>query len=296
MKKSLTYYLLLLVLKLKGVKKGFSSAPLDYLKLRKEDVHKPKSKWFRPLELAQFHVLKTLVSEIKAQQPSEELLIFIHGGAYVSGPAQHHWEAIRTIAQQTNLTTWMCDYPKAPEHKITEISENIDAVYDLALEKYDAQKITLIGDSVGGSLIAALTQRLIRQEKPLPHKIILLSPVIDATISNPEIEEVDKIDPMLSKPGVLSAKKMCAANNDLEDVMISPTNGSFKNFPPTILFLAENDLTYPDQQLLVEKLTQADVKFEIILGKEMPHIWPILPVMYEAKLALKEIIKRLKPQ
>ena len=119
---------------------------------------------------------------------------------------------------------------------------------------------------------------------------------MDATMSNSEIEKVDLIDPILSKKGVLSAKKMCAENNDLKDVLISPIHGSFEKFPETILFLAENDITYPDQKLVVEKLKQAHVKLTVVEGKNMPHIWPFLPVMKEAKQALKTIIELLKKQ
>ncbi|NQX82024.1 MAG: alpha/beta hydrolase fold domain-containing protein, partial [Flavobacteriaceae bacterium] len=93
--------------------------------------------------------------------------------------------------------------------------------------------------------------------------------------------------------GVLSAKKMCAENDDLENVMISPINGSFDNFPNTILFLAKNDITYPDQQLATQKLIKAKVNIKVIEGDGMPHIWPFLPVMKEAKNALKEIINIL---
>ena len=116
---------------------------------------------------------------------------------------------------------------------------------------------------------------------------------MDASLTNPEIDKLDKLDPVLSKVGVLSAKKMCVINDDLRNEMISPLNGNFDNFPNTILFLAENDITYPDQLLTVEKLSNANIDFEVIIGKGMPHIWPFLPVMKEAKTALKEIIERI---
>jgi acetyl esterase/lipase len=76
--------------------------------------------------------------------------------------------------------------------------------------------------------------------------------------------------------------------------MISPINGSFHGFPNTVLFLAKNDIMYPDQRLAVQKLQDANVPLEVINGENMPHIWPFLPVMKEAKLALTEIIDRLK--
>lgn len=119
---------------------------------------------------------------------------------------------------------------------------------------------------------------------------------MDASMSNADIEKIDDIDPMLSKKGVLSAKKMCAGNNDLKSVMISPLYGSFEKFPHTILFLAENDITYPDQKLAVQKLIEAKINLELIEGKNMPHIWPFLPVMKEAKISLNKIIRTLNNQ
>ena len=293
MKKSLSYYLTLFVIKLTGVKKDFSKDPIDYKKIRRADIHRPKGNFFGKNEARHFKVLNSSITEIKQKKDSNKLLLFIHGGAFISGPAKHHWDTIKEILKHTDQTVWMCDYPKAPENKILTISENIDQIYHTALESYPAKQITLIGDSVGGTLIIALMQRLVQKSLALPLKIILVSPVMDATMSNPEIEELDKIDPMLSKVGVCSAKKMCAQNGDLEDAMISPINGSFANFPTTILFLATNDITSPDQKLAVQKLKDAKADIKVIEGEGMPHLWPFLPVMKEAKTALNEIINLL---
>ena len=293
MKHSLTYYLTLFVIKLKGIKRDFSKDPIDFKKIRKEDIHEPNGKFFMQNNIGNFRISNSLITEIGQDKLSDKLLIFVHGGAFISGPAKHHWDTIKEISKQTNHTIWMCDYPKAPENKITEISENIDLIYKTALEQYDAKHISLIGDSVGGTLVTALTQRLVLRNMELPNNIILVSPVMDATLSNPEIAEIESKDPMLSKVGVVSAKKMCAENGDLANVLISPINGSFDKFPDTILFLAEHDITYPDQLLTVQKLNKAGVKVELIEGKGMPHIWPFLPVMKEAKKALFQIIDKL---
>ena len=293
MNKSTTYYITLLVIKLKGIKKAFSKSPIDYKKIRKEDVLLPKSNFFKKKEVNSFSILKTLITEVKSKDTSEKLLIYIHGGAFISGPAKHHWDSLREISKQSQQTIWMCNYPKAPEHKISEISKNIDAVYQHALKHFKGKQITLVGDSVGGTLATALTQRLIQNKSELPSKIILISPVMDATMSHKDIAIIDKRDPMLSKKGVLSAKMMCAENNDLKSSLISPIHGDFKEFPKTILFLAENDITYPDQLLAVQKMKASHVNIEVIKGNDMPHIWPLLPVMKEAKTALNQIIERL---
>ncbi len=290
---SLSYYLTLFVLKLKGIKKTFSIDPIDVQKIRKEDVHYPKASFFKKQTVRSFSISDSLITEVQQAQKSRKLLIFIHGGAFISGPAQHHWDSLKGIHKQTNHTIWMCDYPKAPENTITSLSNNIDEVFKTALEQYEPSQIILFGDSVGGTLITALIQRLVENKSLLPKKIILVSPVMDATLSNPQIDALDPIDPMLSKKGVLSAKKMCAEKNDLKDPKISPLYGSFQNFPHTVLFLASKDITYPDQVLAVAKLRKNKTPLAIIEGSNMPHIWPLLPVMKEAKTALKELINHI---
>lgn len=291
MKNSLSFYVTIWIIRLKGLKKIFSGSPIDYKKLRKDDVHRPKSRFLKQNITAGFNVLQSRITEIRRQEGSERLLLFIHGGAFISGPSKHHWDTVETISRRTDYTIWMCDYPKAPEYTIDTISENIDAVYRLAMDKFDPHMLVLAGDSVGGTLVTALVQRLSPDD--VPARIILVSPVADATLSNPDIDAIDKKDPMLSKKGVLSAKEMAAGQSGLTDPSISPVNGNFQHFPETTLFLAENDITYPDQKRLVEKLRDAGVKYKVVTGHNMPHIWPFLPVMKEAKHALHKIVLML---
>ena len=293
MKHSLSFYLTRFIIKLKGIKKNFSQDPIDWKKIRGEDIHQPKGAFFNSKLVNRFTVSQTLITEIQQPNPSDQLLLFIHGGAFVSGPTQLHWDVIKAIHKATNHTIWMCDYPKAPESNILHISNNIDSVYCAALETYDAMNITLIGDSVGGTLATALVQRLIKANEPVPQKLILVCPVFDASFSNPAIAAIDQTDLILSKAGALSAKRMCAGPFDLSHEMISPLHGSFHNFPNTILLLATNDITYPDQKRAIEKLASSHVPLQIITGADMPHIWPYLPVMKEAKVALGAIIEHV---
>lgn len=294
MKQSLSYYITLFIIKIKGVKKDFNHDPIDFKKIRKEDIHHPSSKFFKRNLLRTFKISDSLISEIGKDQCSDRLLIFIHGGAFISGPAKHHWNTVKEIAKKMDCKIWMCDYPKAPENEITKISENIDAIYSEAQKKYEANQISILGDSVGGTLATALVQRLILKKLKLPAKLILVTPVMDASMSNPKIKTFEKIDPMLSKKGVLSAKKMCAGNKDLKDQMISPLYGNFEGFPSTVLFLAKKDILYPDAKLAEIKMKKSNVNMKVIEGENMPHIWPFLPVMKEAKTSLNQMIRLIK--
>lgn len=293
--KSLTYYLLSSVIKLKGVKKIFSELPIDYQILRKDDIHSPTKRDVLGLDFQSFMIKKSKITEIfPKEESSEYVVIYCHGGASVYGPTDLHWNSIAQIVKQTNIKAFLVDYPKAPEHQITEINENIDAIYDDILTKYSSKNIILLGDSIGGMLLILLVQRLIKNTKPLPKSIILLSPVLDASMTNPAIEKIDELDIMLSRKGVLSAKTMCAGNISLQSDEISPIYGSFKNFIPTYLFTATHDIMYPDTELFIQKLRAENIPIHVYEGEGMPHIWAFLPVMSEAKKALNQMIDILK--
>ena len=293
--KSLTYYLLSTVIKLKGIKKTFSKLPIDYQKLRKDDIHSPNKKDVKGLDFQSFMIKKSKVTEIFPKgESSENVIIYCHGGASVYGPTDLHWNSIAQIVRQTNIKVFLVDYPKAPEHQIIEINENIDAVYDDILTKYLSKNTILLGDSMGATLLILLVQRLIKNSKPLPKSIILLSPVLDASMKNPEIENIDKLDIMLSRKGVLSAKTMCAGNISLQSEEISPIYGNFKNFVTTYLFTATYDIMYPDTEIFIQKLRAENIPIHVYEGEGMPHSWAFLPIMSEAKKALNQIINILK--
>ncbi|MCH2044566.1 MAG: alpha/beta hydrolase [Saprospiraceae bacterium] len=280
------------VLKLMGVKKIFAKAPMDYKKLRKMDVKKVPKGLKRKFGVATFRILDSEITSISPKEKAKKLtpILYLHGGAFVSGPSKHHWDSIATIVKKAKRTVWLIDYPKAPEANIHQISENIDHIYEQVLDKFEEAPI-LMGDSAGGNLILTLTQRLIQRKQPLPKCLIAMSPVVDASMSNPKIREIDKKDPMLSHDGALSAKAMCAKDLDLRDPMMSPLFGNFQGFPPITLFLAGRDILYPDAKLMLAKLREANVSLDLIEEQEMPHVWPVLPIMREAREALNHIIK-----
>lgn len=288
----ITYYLIALVIRLKGVKKVFSKTPIDYLKLRKDDIHKPKSSDVLDLNFQTLLIEKSLITEILPKEnQSENIILYCHGGASIYGPTDLNWNSIAKIVKSTNIKAYLVDYPKAPEHQITEINQNIDAVYEHLLSKHHAKNVILLGDSMGGTLLILLVQRLIKSGKSLPKTVILLSPVLDCSMTNPDIEVIDKQDIMLSKAGVISAKKMCAGEVDLQSSEFSPLYGSFKNFIPTYIFMGENDIMQPDEALFVSRLKAENIPVEVFEGKGMPHIWAFLPVMKEANVALKQMIE-----
>ncbi|GAA4271517.1 alpha/beta hydrolase [Aquimarina gracilis] len=288
---SFGYFLVKLVLKLKGEKQSWSEDPINYKKKRKQNIRVPNRWLLQGCTFDQKDIGKNRVTQIipKNEQGSG-LLIYCHGGAFVYGPTRENWVALAKIAKQSRTRAWMIDYPKAPENTIDTITQSVYQAYQEATKTYNPSNIGLMGDSAGGSLILTLTQRLVKEAKELPKQLIPITPIVDASVSNPKIKEIDKIDPILSLKGVLSANKMCVGDLSLEDPLISPLYGDIDKLPPIYLFMATDDILTPDQELFIEKIRKVNGNIEVITGKGLPHVWPILPIMKEAKEAIRRIV------
>lgn len=295
--KSISFYIVTTYVKLKGIKSIFLIAPLNYFKLRKADIKIPSKKLLSKQEFKTIGINKSTLTEIIPHdiKEDENVILYCPGGAFVYGPTDINWKFCAKIAKDTHLRTFLIDYPKAPEVQIEEINGNIDAVYNYLAAQKLIKNIVLIGDSVGGTLLMLLVQRLLESACAIKSdRLILISPVVDSSMTNPTIWDRDKNDIMLSINGVLSAKQMCAGDIDLKSDIISPIYGSFKNFISTYLFIAENDIMQPDQELLVDKMIAENSNVSVYRGQSMPHIWPLLPFMKEAKDALNIIIKNIE--
>jgi len=291
---SLSYHIVLAALRWKGVKKLFEQSPVDYKQLREDDLPIPNRWLLGNNSIEQFtftdDVLITRMLPRKKKN-DQQVVLYLPGGAFISGPNLLSWWGISHLVKHTGITAWVVDYPKAPEHKIDYICTQIDKVYAQACQQFGAQNITLLGDSAGGNLGLTLLQRLVKKGEPLPAQFIGISPAVDATFSNPLIDTVDPKDPMLSKAGIKSAKDMCVGHRSYDDPIISPIHGSFEGLPPTHLFIGEYDILFPDQQKAVKKMRAAGVDLSVVVGKEMPHVWPLLPFLREGKQALSAIQK-----
>ncbi|WP_251352985.1 steryl acetyl hydrolase, partial [Staphylococcus aureus] len=73
------------------------------------------------------------------------------------------------------------------------------------------QNIVVMGDGSGGALALSFVQSLLDAHKPLPNKVYLISPILDATLSNKDISEtLIEQDAVLSQFGVNEIMKKWA--------------------------------------------------------------------------------------
>ena len=73
-----------------------------------------------------------------------------------------------------------------------------------------------------------------------------------------------------------------------KDPRVSPIDGDLSGLGRVTLTAGTWEILYPDIMLFAEKLKQAGVDCNLIIGERMIHCYPICPIP-EAKPVLKEI-------
>lgn len=117
------------------------------------------------------------------KQRRDDVLLFFHGGGWVSGDIESYTPACATMARLTGCVVASVDYRLAPEHPFPAGLEDCYRVARLLLEDprrsgvEDADRIVLVGDSAGGNLAAAVSLLLKERGHRGASRQILLYPV-----------------------------------------------------------------------------------------------------------------------
>ncbi len=231
------------------------------------------------------------VSALKDRK--KKYIFFLHGGAYAANFTPGHWFLIGALVDKLKCTVIAPDYPLAPEHQVEEVFEMIVPVYKNLIDRVGASHVTLMGDSAGGGLALALSQYFYLNQIAQPADLYLLSPWLDAVLDNPDILNIDKLDPILNIKGLQDAGKAYAGELDRRDPLVSPLFGSLEGLPDITLYTADNDILMPDCKKLKEKAVAMGHKLDFHEIKGLFHDGMIYPTP-EGKKVRHMIFNSLK--
>ena len=119
--------------------------------------------------------------EKKADSQERKLLLFIHGGGWVTESIDNYERICARLADATGQYVVSVEYRLAPEDKFPA---GLEDCYAVAKALYSGQfvlnvkpeNITLIGDSAGGNLCAALSLMARDRKEFMPSRQILIYP------------------------------------------------------------------------------------------------------------------------
>lgn len=246
---------------------------------------KPKSVQLRAAENCPL----TGVWAIPENAAAQKVILYSHGGSYVSGSPATHEPIIARLAQQSGLAVFAYDYRLAPENPYPAALEDaLTAVEYLEAAGYPTAQTAFCGDSAGGGLTLALVMALRDRGKTLPAAVCVISPWTDLTESNDSHFANGAIDPLISSEELRDMALLYAGDHDLHEPYLSPLFGDFTGFPPTLIHVGTNEVLLDDSRELAVRMDAQGAEVDIDIYEGMWHVWHMFDIP-EARAAIRKI-------
>ncbi|MBR1597281.1 MAG: alpha/beta hydrolase [Lachnospiraceae bacterium] len=258
------------------------------------------------------------------------IVMYIHGGGFVSGSAASSRGYCSMLAKATGYKVVAVDYRLAPENPYPSGLDDCYEMFCKLAQKYPKAEIVLCGESAGANLCLALCHRINAEcddsgiygcndeknsdncdELEQAHDdieidkriaaVIVHSPFMDFTGSLSRGEH--EVDDFTVKEGCLPAlNEIYVGKHNADDSCVSPLYGYYKNFPPTFITCDYNETLYADSMELYHMCEDAGVDVRMIqmqgafhafatMGTGTPETMKILEDM---KLFIKKSIHKNK--
>ena len=202
--------------------------------------------------------------------PTRRHVFYLHGGGYALEASPFHKEIQERFVKRYNLKVSYFDYPLAPENTAEKTVPLTEMAFRQLAYLYPDDCFFLFGDSAGGGLAMSLAQHLRNIDLPKrPKKIALASPWLDASLSDPRSQELQKKDVLLEKDLLAEAGENYAGELPLTDPMVSPIYGNFDQLGKLLVVAGTDEILYPDVLRLQDRIkrsTGTTMRLEVVEG------------------------------
>lgn len=228
------------------------------------------------------------------------VIIFFHGGGWVTGNIDSYTNVCVNMANQTRNRVISVDYRLAPENPFphgledcyyatAEIFKNLD------LLKCKESDITLVGDSAGGNLAAAVSLMARDKGDFLPKRQILIYPATynDHTDNSPfpSIKENGR-DYLLTSRQIQDYMDLYAPDHEdrLSPYLAPLLAEDLSNQPDTLIITAQYDPLRDEGEAYGKRLKEAGNIVKMYRMKDAVHGFFSLPWKSEYVIRSYEII------
>jgi acetyl esterase/lipase len=204
--------------------------------------------------------------------------VYVHGGAWVNQIHPLHWRLVAGLAVRSGTAVTVPIYPLAPVGTAATVVPPVADLVAALVDRYGAGHVAALGDSAGGQIVLSAAMLLRDRGLPPLHRTVLISPALDLTLANPEIDLVEPQDPWLARPGTRAAIELWRGDLSIKDPLVSPLFGELTGLGPLTVFSGTRDITSPDTRLLVGRARAAGVQVDHHEEEGLVHVHPLLPV------------------
>lgn len=204
----------------------------------------------------------------------DRVILFLHGGGYVSGSLESHRHAVAQAGREAGTRTLALAYRLAPEHPFPTALGDALAGYRFLLESgFAPGRIALAGESAGGGLAVAVALTLRARGLPLPGCLWLSSPWTDLALTGASLDTKAAVDPLISRAYLAGLAAAYLNGADPNDPLVSPIRADLAGLPPMLIQVGSAETLLDDALRLAGVAAAADVAVELQVWPHMIHAW-----------------------
>ena len=243
---------------------------------------------------------KIVLRILKPVKIPRGVLVYYHGGGWVTGSIDDYDTIGRKLAERTSCTVVLVEYRLAPEYPYpTAVNDSY-----VALEWVDkhltplacgAVPLMVAGDSAGGNLAAIMAIRARDLNGPNIALQILIYPVTDADFCRPSYTDSEN-QLLLTRDGM-----MWFWNHYLPDAprRIEPDASPLRTkdlsrLPSAIILTAEHDVLRDEGEEYHKRLQQSGVPAELERYSGQMHGFFTLLMLPGSELGFQQVVKAIK--
>jgi acetyl esterase len=217
------------------------------------------------------------VRVFRAQGDNDQpALIYMHGGAWMQGSPETHWDITAGIAAANRQVVVSVDYALTPEHPFPAAVDDCRAVVQWAFDnaatlglRRDA--ISIGGDSAGANLAAAMT--LVFRGTPCALRSqLLVYPAVEFRMDRPSHRE-NADGPIVTVASMPYVNGLyCPDPKDLLNPLAAPLLAEdHGGLPPAFIAVAEHDPLRDEGIAYADALRASGVRVELHRGPGLIH-------------------------
>ncbi|TID22883.1 hypothetical protein E6O75_ATG02057 [Venturia nashicola] len=240
------------------------------------------------------------------KQKTLHRIYYFAGGGWQMPPSPSHWKFFQAMLQSLPDTTiTVVSYPLAPNSPAPIAIPQLLKLYNTLLTESNErhETVTLAGDSAGGNIVLCLPLQALRYNAnaPRPYSIMGICPSANMKRGYPELQQIEKVDPILRIPFIEKTAREWKGEWDDSDPRVSPIRADLGLLQRAGIKVdgvtGGYDLLAHDGVQFRERLREASVEGEWLQWDKMMHCWPLAKtygIIPESEEAFRWIVWVLK--
>ena len=209
--------------------------------------------------------------------PGDCALLFVHGGGFVAGNSVRRSEFLYYAATKWKVNTLSVDYRLAPEFRQPcQLQDCMDAYREL-LRRCAPEKIVLLGESAGATLILTMLLQIRQEGLPMPGCAVANSPVAQIRRYT-KSWFVNRTDDIVVPGDHERSRALYARREDLKDPLVWPLYGDFHGCCPVFLEVSGSERLLDDSVLLERRLRKTGCPVTLNIRPDTMHAFLAFPL------------------